>query len=571
MDEPRLSIQGRRRLVRSLRLGPYLFKQARTDDEFEQLHRLNYRTFVREIPQHQDTGTGCLIDKFHGKNTYYVSVRDRCVVGMITVHDCQPFSVAEKMEDPAVLEGLGNRLIEARLLAIEPGQRHSLVFGGLNWMMLQHAMNGGYSHILISGYLDRQSLYERAGFRPLGPSVRSGDAAFIPMVMSLNDLPDGALRRLNRWRSRVKRAEKAPPIGLLPGPVTLAPQVARALGRRAISHRGGRGIRLYERVRQRLRSMVGGVDAALFCGSGTLANDVVAWSLAAHEKQGRGLVLVNGEFGERLAGQAARAGLQFESIQWPWGWPWDLDQVADKLQSGQGPDWVWAVHLESSTGMLNDMRALSALGARLGVRVCIDCVSSVGAVPVDLQDIYLATGSSGKALGSVAGISMVFASPEALRCVQADRVPAYMDLVGSMRTEGTRFTCPMGPLEALGAALEAYADDDRCAVRFEQYEKLGRHVRERLAEAGIEALVGPPHACPVLTTFEPPHEESSCRFVSRCRRWGYEVGGMSNYLQARRWAQIATMGQMSIDVIRPLFDHLARWSQTGADSVSAAR
>ena len=47
------------------RVGPYLFKRAESQPEFEQVHRLNHRTFVEEIPQHQPTGTGDLVDKFH--------------------------------------------------------------------------------------------------------------------------------------------------------------------------------------------------------------------------------------------------------------------------------------------------------------------------------------------------------------------------------------------------------------------------------------------------------------------------------------------------------------------------
>ena len=32
---------------------PLVFKFATEEWEFEQIHRLNYRTFVEEIPQHQ--------------------------------------------------------------------------------------------------------------------------------------------------------------------------------------------------------------------------------------------------------------------------------------------------------------------------------------------------------------------------------------------------------------------------------------------------------------------------------------------------------------------------------------
>ena len=55
--------------------GPYLFKPADSETEFEQIHALNHATFVREIPQHHDPGDGRLIDKFHEKNFYFVAKR----------------------------------------------------------------------------------------------------------------------------------------------------------------------------------------------------------------------------------------------------------------------------------------------------------------------------------------------------------------------------------------------------------------------------------------------------------------------------------------------------------------
>ena len=48
-----------------LRVGRYVFKRAEDEHELEAIHRLNYQTFVREIPQHADTGSGRLVDRLH--------------------------------------------------------------------------------------------------------------------------------------------------------------------------------------------------------------------------------------------------------------------------------------------------------------------------------------------------------------------------------------------------------------------------------------------------------------------------------------------------------------------------
>src|SRR5438552_4152975 len=70
--------------VPMFRVGRYTFKRAETAAEVEQVHALNYRTFVQEIPQHPDPGDGRLVDKFHPKNGYFVALRTGRVVGMIS-------------------------------------------------------------------------------------------------------------------------------------------------------------------------------------------------------------------------------------------------------------------------------------------------------------------------------------------------------------------------------------------------------------------------------------------------------------------------------------------------------
>src|SRR5947209_11599711 len=180
----------RRRWFRMLHLGSYVFKLAESEQEFEQIHRLNYRTFVDEIPQHAATGTGKLVDKFHHKNLYFIVLKRGRVVGMLSAHDQPPFSVADRLDDPAILQEPGMKPLEVRLLAIEPGERNSNLFFGLIWTLHQYTQANGYTHLFISGVESRLDLYERLGFVALGPAARAGSARFVPMMLELSELPD---------------------------------------------------------------------------------------------------------------------------------------------------------------------------------------------------------------------------------------------------------------------------------------------------------------------------------------------------------------------------------------------
>jgi hypothetical protein len=164
---------------------PLVFKFATEDWEFEQIHRLNYRTFVEEIPQHEPNPERRYVDRFHDENTYVVCELDGRLVGMICVRDRRPFSVDEKIgpfEDhlPASVPR-PEHPCEVRLLAIEPGHRHGRVILGLFRGILQVGLERGCDFALMSGLVANQRLYRALGFRPFGPLTGTPEAPFQPM------------------------------------------------------------------------------------------------------------------------------------------------------------------------------------------------------------------------------------------------------------------------------------------------------------------------------------------------------------------------------------------------------
>jgi len=489
-----------------------------------------------------------------------------------------------------VVQQPGTRPLEVRLLAIEPDKRNSTVFFGLLWSLYEYALCRGYTHLFISGLKERTVLYKRLGFEPLGPAVASGKAVFVPMVLTVGRLPSKVERVKRLWELHVERVglngallgkisawEKesrplegtgrlAAPRGpqaevcLLPGPVATSAAVREAFHRQPIYHRGAEFILLFQKVRRTLAQLAGGRDVALMNGSGTLANECVAAVLGAGSQPSqRGVLLVNGEFGQRLARQATRFGLHPRTLAWPWGQPWDFDEIDAALAKEPPGSWVWGVHLESSTGVLNDLPTLVELAGRRGIRVCLDCISSLGAVPLDLEGVYLATGATGKSLGSYAGVAIVFANAGELSRVDMGRVPSYLDIPAALLSQGPRYTFPSPILQALESALAEYATPRRARWRYERYAVLGAYVRQQLRQLGLEPLAGEGWACPVVTTFAPPGEETSEEFVARCRSWGFAIGGQSGYLAERRLVQIATMGAVSEEECVTLFEHLSRW------------
>jgi aspartate aminotransferase-like enzyme len=429
------------------------------------------------------------------------------------------------------------------------------------WVLREYALGSGHTHMYISGLQERASLYHHLGFRSLGPAVSCGTVAFVPMVLDLEAMPARLERLVRQWEAQMERTPVVRPqaICLLPGPVATSPAVCAAFNQPPLYHRGPEFIALFAKVRRTLSSLVGGRDVALLNGSGTLANETVAATLAADPQAGRGVLLVNGEFGQRLAQQATRFGLRPRLLTWRWGQPWNLDEVAATLAGEPPGSWVWGVHLESSTGVLNDLPGLVQLAQARGIRVCADCISSFGAVPVDLREVYLATAASGKSLGAYAGAAIVFADAASLVHLDVSRVPSYLDLPAALASPGPIYTYPSPQLRAMEAALANWATPDLAHCQYERYAALGAYVRQQLRTLGLAPLAEEAWACPVVATFAPPHGETAESFVARCRAWGFAIGGQSGYLKERRLVQIATMGAVTREACVPLFERLGRW------------
>lgn len=191
------------------RLGSYCFRLAERPDEIEQIQRLLYRTFVLEIGQYPPTGTGRHVDKFHHKNTYLVAVKGDEVKGVLALHDQPPFSVADALPSKETLEQFCPQLVEVRLLAVELAERGRQILGGFMTATHRYVVGKGYRYLAISGLVQRQSMYQRFGFRPLGTAVQRGAAQFVPMLLDLQDLPDRVEKNLAALRRRILSAAGA--------------------------------------------------------------------------------------------------------------------------------------------------------------------------------------------------------------------------------------------------------------------------------------------------------------------------------------------------------------------------
>lgn len=165
-----------------------IIKPADQDTEFYQIHQLNYKTFVEEIPQHKHNEEKILVDKFHFKNKYIIALKDQQLIGMVCYNQLRPFSLDEKIPGLDRFLPACTNLAEIRLLAVAPEARKITVAYRLLQYLCTELIRHNIDAAVISGTTRQIRLYASMGFTPFGPLVGQQGAFYQPMFITLNAL-----------------------------------------------------------------------------------------------------------------------------------------------------------------------------------------------------------------------------------------------------------------------------------------------------------------------------------------------------------------------------------------------
>jgi len=501
------------------------YKIANETAEFEQIYQLNYETFVDEIPQHSINSEQRLVDRYDQENTYVIAKDGKEVVGMIAIRGNRPFSLDGKMADLDDYLPQDAKPCEIRLLAVKKDYRNSYVFFKLCDLLVSHCLNHEYNMALISGVERQIKLYKRIGFVAFGEMTGIGEAKFQPMYLTREQFEKSSkvFQRLMERKAAIANGGT-----FLPGPVSMAPNVSLAISQPPISHRSQRFKNEMFEVKNELCRLVHANYAQVMVGTGTLANDIVAAQI--QKLPGKGVILVNGEFGCRLVDHASRFKLDFYIWEKPWNTEINLHEVEGYIQDHPEIKWLWTVHCETSTGYLYDLERIQALCTKHGIELCVDACSSIGIVPVQLSAVYLAATVSGKGLGSYPGLAIVFHREPVF---PDSNIPRYLDLGMYHCSESIPYTHSSNLIKALYESIKM--------TNPAKAKRLADFVRQQLIDAGFNVL-GNENYSPGIITLKVSEGISSRSIGDQLKEKGFFLSYESDYLIKRNWVQIALMG-----------------------------
>jgi alanine-glyoxylate transaminase / serine-glyoxylate transaminase / serine-pyruvate transaminase len=214
-----------------------------------------------------------------------------------------------------------------------------------------------------------------------------------------------------------------------PGPSLIPPRVLRAMAAPVLSHLDPDFVPLLKEVGTSLRRLFRADEKALALatsGTGTSAMEAAVANFVADGM--RGVVIVTGYFGDRLAQIFERYGANVRRIDVEWGRAVDPQRLRDELRR-EGADIVGMVHAETSTGVRNPIQELAAIVSEHGALSIVDTVTSLGGHDVDMAGwgIDVSYSCAQKCIGAPSGIAPIAVSGPARQRLVTCR-SFYLDL-----------------------------------------------------------------------------------------------------------------------------------------------
>ncbi len=335
-----------------------------------------------------------------------------------------------------------------------------------------------------------------------------------------------------------------------PGPSSVYPEVYEALSRPTLGHLDPYFISIMDEIKAQLQVAMGTKNRLTMPMSGTGSAGMETAFVNILEPGDRVLVLINGVFGKRMEDVAGRLGAQVDSLEFAWGTPVLPETVAEQLKKGPYK-LVAVVHAETSTGVANPVVELAKLIKPTGALFLVDCVTSLGGMPVEMdawQADILYSGTQ-KCLSCPPGLAPVSFSEAALEVIRGrkTKVPNwYLDLTMIMNywegnTRAYHHTAPINMEYALYAALRCLLTEGLSAS-YARHMKMHEKLVHGLEKLGLSMYVAPECRLPMLNAITVPEDVDEAGVRSRMLKEHHiEIGAGLGTLAGKIW-RVGLMG-----------------------------
>lgn len=308
-------------------------------------------------------------------------------------------------------------------------------------------------------------------------------------------------------------------------------------------------------IRAGLREVFGTVNQMTFTvpasGSGAMEAAVVNFVLPGSKFA----VFTAGHFANRIIAMGERQRANVVRLEKPWGQVFTAEEAQEFLER-ERPDVVAFVQAETSTGAYQSGRAITRAARNVNALVITDCVASLGAMPVEVDEVGIdvAFSCSQKGLSCPAGLSPISISPRAWeRLERRPEAPAtwYLDLsllAKYFEPPHVYHHTPSPPLYYAMHQVLGAIEEEGLRNRWKRHLRTNERLVAGLIRLGFQPLVSnPDERIWNLTTVVPPAGVDEAQVRRRLvEKYGIEVAGGIGQLTGRI-LRIGTMGPLATD------------------------
>lgn len=324
----------------------------------------------------------------------------------------------------------------------------------------------------------------------------------------------------------------------IPGPTPCPPEILEAMSRQMIDHRGTEFIGILNRVTDKLKKVfLTRNDLYVLTGSGT--GGMEAAIVNTLSPGDRVLAVSIGSFGDRFGSIARAYGADVVPLNFEWGKAADPDAIRKALQNDSKIKAVLVTHNETSTGVTNDLAAISSVVKNFDRLLLVDSISGMSSIRCPVDEWHLDVVLSGSQKGWMVPPGLVFASvsPEAWKAHANAKMPRYYwDFTQAKRyfeRGQTPWTPAVSVVFAMDVALDLMLEEGLDNI-FARHARVAKAARDGVKQMGLSLFADEKYASNTVTAINAP-EGLDVRDLRRILREKHEVvlGGGQGKLEGK--------------------------------------
>ena len=339
-----------------------------------------------------------------------------------------------------------------------------------------------------------------------------------------------------------------------PGSSNVHPRVLEAMARPTIGHLDPAFIGLMDEIKSLLRETFITKNEVTFAvsGPGSVGMEMAVVNMV--EPGMKVVVCVNGAFGARIKDMVERHGGTAVVVDASWGQPIDPAKLENTLAQNKDAKVAAFVHAETSTGARSDINELAKVARRNGCLTIADTVTSLGGIPVkvDEWELDIVYSGSQKCLSCPPGLSPITFNDRAVNAIKnrKTKVQSWFMDVGLLLSywsgakRAYHHTAPINALYGLHEAL-LLVHEEGLENAWTRHKKNSELFKDGLKKLGLKTFVGGEASLPELVTVAVPDGVNEAAVRNHLlEKHNIEIGAGLGQLAGKIW-RIGLMGYTS--------------------------